>query len=573
MVGELSTLLAQGRHLLEAEDFAALNELVSAESLSHTTEPALYHLKCIALEQLNEAPQELLHLAQSGLALVQDSPLFLRYVYISQMRLECYAQAVLTSGSLCRLEPAEAEFHFWHADALVKVDAHAQARCAQALGHLQRAFALLECGEHEQALVSANRACELDGNLKRAMLLHAEIELHMGRHEAAGKKLNAVLDDPELRIDALEMLAKIADKSAQMKDLRRYCDALLALDPEHAYALRSRAKCAQRAGDLSDVFAVLDEACTVHVDDIWCHLARFAYAGRMAQDETFLLTSQNIVSLPRLIEVFVDSGLYEAAASKLAHFPVDDPAYPALLEKVAWTLFRYRQFGVMRQILENALTRIPARAGLYGLLAGAVGAVHVEEGRALIPRGTAIDAQDPTLAYFNVMLNVHYYLFEQLRPLPVELAGELQTKLDLWLASHAQEGDALFYSAAILISKQAYAPARRLLERAVGEDLVDTDILYWRARLALLCGCPEEAWDFFTQKFEKRTMKDAQRFEHFLLKADIAAQAGWQERLADTLVYIKRTWAERIGPAFDAMQSQWQRQLSQHDGQADGARA
>ncbi len=546
MALDLDELQRRCERLVDAERFSEIDDMLDESTLKSSARASLYHIKCMALDNLGASARTMQLYAHAGLLLAPRDPALLEYQYVSQVRLKHYAKAVATSALLCQLEPSSARHLFWHADALQGANAHLDARRVRAQAHLQSAYARLEQGEHRLALEDCAKARELDETLDQARLLQAEIEFYMGERERATGTLTPLLRHETLRIDALELSARIAEHGGDLQALQTQCMAILDIDPAHAYAQRGLAKCAQRRGDVPGVFNALDSVLRTYPADIWCHLTRTVYAQRLAGDEAFLLSVQSTEALARLIEVFVESGLYQAARGKLARFP-NDERYGALVERMAWRLWYYRQYEAMRGVLEDALQRLDAPpAALYGLLAAVLARRSVSEARAMLAQGALIDAEDPVLGYFEARILVSFWMSKRLRELPPDRLDALEQGLQTWLAEHPRDGYALFCKAGVLYAKAAFEEARRCIEQACEEGLSDASVLYWRARLAYACHDLDAALDIFENTFEKRSAPAAQTYEHFLLKADILCWMGDEERLLTTLVGIKKRWPERI---------------------------
>lgn len=546
MALDLDELQRHCERLVDAERFSEIDDMLDETTLKSSARAALYHIKCMALDNLGASARTVQLYAHAGLLLAPRDPALLEYQYVSQVRLKHYAKAVATSALLCQLEPSSARHLFLHAEALQGANAHLDAQRVRAQAHLQSAYARLEQGEHRLALEDCAKAREMDETLAQARLLQAEIEFYMGERERATGTLAPLLRHEQLRIDALELSARIAEHGGDVHALETQCVAILDIDPHHAYAQRGLVKCAQRRADVPGVFNALDEVLRSYPADIWCHLTRTAYAQRLAGDEAFFLSVQNTEEPGRLIEVFVESGLYEAARAKLAGFASDE-RYGAWVERMAWRLWHFRQYAVMRGVLEDALQRLNAPpAALYGLLAAVLARDSVSQARAMLAKGALIDAHDPVLGYFEARILVSFWMCKRLRELPPDCLDALAQSLETWLSTHPRDGYALFCKAGVLYAREAYEEARRCIEQACEEGLSDASVMYWRARLAYACHDLETALDLFENTFEKRSAPASQTYEHFLLKADILSWMSDEQRLVNTLLDIKKRWPERI---------------------------
>ncbi len=562
MSDELNEIVTAASRFLENKEYAQLDSLIDEGVLQRFQQAVLYYFKCIARHEMNSDGQDILRYVYQGLQINEKHKNLLEIHYIYAMRLELPEGALLSSSRLCESYPDNYNYQFWYAEALQKNGAQADAARAFSKAHCLISILHTQNGDLQKAIIEIDKSIQFDSNHHFAVFNKAKILYYQDEIESAIELLSSLQDCADIQVDVAELQCKIAEYYNDADAMLNFSYRILSIVPDHPYGLRVGIKAARLRRAIIPLFDSIDKVLSYHEDDIWSHLIRFSFAKHLADDDGFFLASHDSDVLYRSIDIFMQSGMYDAAVNRILAFPATDTRFVVLIEKAAWQLWRYNQFALMKDVMQYALQQTQPSAAFYGLLAESVSCTEsMGKGLEIIQQGEQFDPYDTTLGYFKAVILSALWLNKESLPIPLEYTDTLRRVLMEYLGQHPHDSRALYAMAGICYSITDYSDAKRYIEQAMDDGISNVYVYYWSARILHKCGDLQGALEAFEQKFEMRSSMSQRKFKHYLTKAEILADLGDTELLQRTIDFIKQQWPAQLDVDYRQQLENWRHLL------------
>lgn len=501
--------LMQLKHAVDQDDFDQAAALLTDQALEQFPTPYTYLYQCIVWRHFAKKETEILTAANRGLEIAPDFVQLIEIKLSSLVALEYWQEAGEVGLLLCKEQPFNYQVHFTTADVLEKSGWPQESSSVRSQGHYAAASTFLNNGRHEQALSEFDQSLEFNPSHGRARMRRVDALWALDRQAEAEQALLANIEIPDIRIDALVDMCQWAESRGDIQEIDHWSQTLLGDEPHHPYALRVRIRWARSAGTVQKSFDALDASLSEHPLDMWSNFARYALAQELSTNASFLNSAIGTHDFWRVMAVWLDTGMIDAATDKIIHRVDASSEYVEGLEVFCQRLSDGKHFKTVRRLLDDIPRDIWSQVPFLCFYGDALGeSKSFNAGINYFSKQKESACEDETLTWMHSKWSVRKALYTIIEPLTLK-ACEAHLPVILGrLKRVPDDGEAMYCLGGLYCMAEKYVDAEKWLARARSAGIMLPKRAYWHAKANYYLGNVEKAFEDYIDLFEKRMYRD-----------------------------------------------------------------
>jgi len=310
-----------------------LNEIEDEPNL------AMHYYYCVIAYQTGGDPDEMRHHAESGLRLDSEFESLHYYRFEAYKRLEQWSSAAIAGSEIIYRDAENYKICFEVADLFEKIGSAMDADVMRFKGHFAVARVYYAHQQIEKALAEIDLALGVINSNGNAILLKVSCLMALKRYDDVKLLITENLQRESIEVDLLTKACEIALMEEDYEQAKQACVRLLSMAPDYEYPRRILFNMSKTQGNVLGALNVLEELDEQDDDDIWTHLARYAYSHELSNDVTFINSQDNPQMFWKIVQVLYNSGVEEYAYRKIKEYKQTDTEFEAQLRKFCEMLF------------------------------------------------------------------------------------------------------------------------------------------------------------------------------------------------------------------------------------------